>query len=167
VSDPDAPSDYALAAREPALWLSNAPTLRRAAALVHKEFAEAVENGWQAHPLPEEQLHLMGPYMLLSGMAIENVLKGILILRRPHIASDLALSRKGWTGTARGGHALELMADEARRRSYLRSGTFFSASSCSWSGAVDIQFRSRPQPSPLKRRRMAGWLGNSCPRILR
>jgi hypothetical protein len=49
--------------------------------------------------------------MLLSGMAIENILKGVLILRDPTIASDTALSTRGWPG-GKGGHALERMAEE-------------------------------------------------------
>jgi hypothetical protein len=105
------PSDFARTAREPGSWLSQATTLSRAAALVYDDLDEAIRDRRLAQPASRERRLLMGPFMLLSGMAIENLLKSVLILRDPSIATNTAILKNKWPGR-KDGHGLEQMAED-------------------------------------------------------
>ena len=109
LSDSESASEYADAAREPGLWLSQAKTLHRAAALVHDDLHEAIRDRRLARDTRQVKLLLMGPFMLLSGLAIENVLKAVIVQRDPSIVSDTGISKGAWPG-GKDGHALEEMA---------------------------------------------------------
>jgi hypothetical protein len=85
--------------------------LWRAAGAVHREFAHHFADKRSWHAAPEEDLFLFGPYLLLAGMAVENLLKGVLLQRRPTLVRDGRVARSGWSGGG-GGHNLRAMARE-------------------------------------------------------
>lgn len=114
MSDLESPTDFARIARDPGVWLSQATTLRRAAALVYEDLDEAIRDRRLAQPATRERRLLIGPFMLLSGMAIENLLKGVLILRDPSIATDTTILKEKWPGR-NDGHGLDQMAKEVAR----------------------------------------------------
>jgi hypothetical protein len=99
-----------LAAREPSLWLGHARRLWRAADAVHREFAHALADRHTLREAWDEDRMLFGPYLLLSGMAIENLLKAALLQRRPELVRDGQLVKSGLGGG--GGHNLTVMARE-------------------------------------------------------
>ena len=104
-------ADFEVAAREPSLWLGHARQLWRAAQAVHREFAHHFADLRSLADAPDEDVALSGPYLLPSGMAVECLLKGVLLRRRPELVRDGHLARSGWPGR-RGGHDLAAIAGE-------------------------------------------------------
>jgi hypothetical protein len=63
-------------ARKPRSWLLYAQALKKAADLVRNQFDEEDKDHTAS-------AHLAGIHMFLAGLAIENLLKGTLILKHP------------------------------------------------------------------------------------
>jgi hypothetical protein len=110
MTDPSQRADFEIAAREPSLWLGHARRLLRAADAVHQEFAHVYADPYAQRDAPDDDLFLCGPYLLLAGMAIENMLKAVLLQRRPELVRDGQLTKAGFGGG--GGHNLSAMARE-------------------------------------------------------
>jgi hypothetical protein len=96
-------------ATDPAAWLEHARTMRLAAEPILQRFLEIRETPQVDDGIRLEKLAYVRAYMLLTGIAFENLLKGIAAARglasaRPDFALDQSLS-----GT-RGGHGLTGMA---------------------------------------------------------
>ena len=110
MSDLSQQHDYELAAREPSLWLGHARRLGHAAGAVHREFEHVYADHRALRDAWDEDRLLFGPYLLLSGMAIENLLKAALLQRRPELVRDGQLTKSGLGGGS--GHNLTVMARE-------------------------------------------------------
>lgn len=112
MSDPHT-YEYELLGRDPHAWVRRAHTLLQAEELVLVPLSNTFPGGTtRDHPTRRRDQFLMEPYLLLSGYAIELLLKAVLLVRRPEIVVDGTLLSKAWTGKGTG-HALQRLADEA------------------------------------------------------
>jgi hypothetical protein len=97
--DPEDKSAYELTGQEPHAWLMEATQLKRAADLVRQELMKvfaAFPQGFTAHSRPPfEDISLFKSYMLLSGLALENLAKGILIGRNSTVVTPETFTLKG------------------------------------------------------------------------
>ena len=91
----DRRADYVVVASEPESWRRNAHTLRRAADSVYASMAPAMSAAVRGEDAPDDELFLTGPYLMLSGMAVENLLKGVLVRRGAEIVEGGQLRRLG------------------------------------------------------------------------
>jgi hypothetical protein len=78
---------FELAGRECGHWLSRANALKRGADLILDELNKSLAI-YPYGRAPYEELALFLPYMLLSGYALENLMKGILVEKNPSIVSN-------------------------------------------------------------------------------
>lgn len=104
---------FRLGALTPAVWVLWARRLRRSADLVFQQYCSdlrAMEDG--KSPLELDDLELSGCATLLYGLAMENLLKAIVIQAKPEQAIAGSKLRK-WPG---GGHDLLLLCKEAQVR---------------------------------------------------
>jgi hypothetical protein len=89
--DPEDKSVYEVTGQAPDAWLMEATFLKRAADLVRLELTKvftAFPDGFTAHRRPPfEDIALFNPYMLLSGLAFENLTKGIIVGRNPGVVT--------------------------------------------------------------------------------
>src|SRR5947209_6346200 len=84
-ADPAAHADFDAAGREPSLWVNHARRLLRAANAVRRELPSHLAALRGVDGAPDDELVPFGPYLLLSGLAIENLLKAVLVQRRPDL----------------------------------------------------------------------------------
>ncbi len=149
VSDSDdTKSTFEIIARSPHAWLMAAKQLKRAADLIRQELTKvlAVYPRRRAH---YEDLARFKSYRLLSGLAIENLVKGILGGRNPGVVSPdkFDLSR---IACSKGGHDLLKLAQQAaptlsddERDILARLATFVI-----WAGKYPIHLRSTETVHP-------------------
>jgi len=107
----DTKSTFEILGQSPHVWLSSATQLKRAADLVREELKKILS----VYPRGRarfEDLQLFNSYMLLAGLALENLTKGILIGRNPSIVSSVNLDLKLLVNT-KGGHDLFRLAQQA------------------------------------------------------
>jgi hypothetical protein len=116
VSTPDqARQSFAVQNTDPGAWYELARTLRIAAEPLQRSFFEIAHTSPNIEGINLKQLAYSRGYMLLTGLAFENVLKAVALFRQ---RSDL-MKKKG-------GHGLVEMAKELapglapRERDYLR-----------------------------------------------
>src|SRR5215211_6633807 len=107
----DAKSSFESIGQSPHVWLSSATQLKRAADLVREELKKIL-SVYPRGRVHYEDLVLFNSYMLLAGLALENLTKGILIGRNPNIVSPLNLNLK-LLGNSKGGHDLSKLAQQA------------------------------------------------------
>ncbi|MDT5124243.1 MAG: hypothetical protein QOC96_3725 [Acidobacteriota bacterium] len=99
---------FEVAGRESYLWLSTANHLKRGANLILVELNKSLA----VYPYGRasyEELTLCLPYMLLSGYALENLIKGILIGRNPSIIDNGSFNRDMIKGAKDGHISLEMI----------------------------------------------------------
>jgi hypothetical protein len=95
MSDPnDTKSGFELVGGEPHAWLIEAKQLKRAADLVLPELREIFSVSPQGRPRFEDA-KLFNSYMLLAGLALENLAKGILVKRNPGVVTQDKFILKG------------------------------------------------------------------------
>jgi hypothetical protein len=104
-------ADYEGAAREPALWVGNALTLSRAAQLILPTALDALTRDRGGGGSEHRDAFLFGPYMLLSGMAVENLLKAIHLQRHPELVQDGRIVPRAWPGAPHGHDLVALMRE--------------------------------------------------------
>jgi hypothetical protein len=107
----DAKTTFELIGQSPHVWLSSATQLKRAADLVREELKKIL-SVYPRGRARYEDLVLFNSYMLLAGLALENLTKGILIGRNPNIVSRVNLDLK-LLGNSKGGHDLSKLAQQA------------------------------------------------------
>ncbi len=90
-------------ARSPYTWRQSALQLKRAAELIDAELAVIIEESRYSRPRYED-LKIFNSYMLLAGLALESLAKGIWIGRNPTVVVDGKLSIKSMAGL--GGHGI-------------------------------------------------------------
>lgn len=94
---------FEIVGRDPGSWLLSAKTLKVSADLILAEVTKTIET---YHPLgraPGEKQFQILSYMLLAGLALENLVKGILIARNPELITehlDTTLGRHNLVGLA-------------------------------------------------------------------
>lgn len=102
MSTPDqAQESFALQSTDPAAWYELARTLRIAAEPIQHRLFEIAEISQNIEGIRLRKLGYVRAYMLLTGLAFENLLKAIALLRHQSI-KDL---------NQRGGHGLVAMAE--------------------------------------------------------
>jgi hypothetical protein len=89
--------------RDPQRWLAQANQLRMSAGVIEVELQDVMERIRFEQGLDEPFLAFLKSFMLLSGLAIENLIKGILLVRNP---STLSREVKGLLGQKKGGHGI-------------------------------------------------------------
>jgi hypothetical protein len=99
MSDPDtSKSVFELVGQGPDAWLMEARLLKRTADLVCQELRKvfiAFPEGFTAHRRPPfEDIALFKNYMLLSGLALENLTKGIIVGRKPTVVTPETFNLK-------------------------------------------------------------------------
>lgn len=99
---------YARIAGEPSLWHSQATYLLRAADAAYREFGHHFADLAAVNDAPDEDVFLFLPYLFLGGLAIENMLKGVLIQRNPQLVRDGRLHTKEMGGGVDGHDLLGL-----------------------------------------------------------
>src|SRR5262245_34905915 len=102
MSNPDtSKSVFELTGQAPDAWLMEATVLKKAADLVRTELTKvftAFPHGFTTHRRPPfEDMALCGPYMLLSGLALENLIKGIIVGRNPRVVTATTFALKNHT----------------------------------------------------------------------
>lgn len=93
-----APVDFARRQIDPGAWFSVARSLQLASLVLWHELKPTLD-AWkkkgtiaEADALP---LRLRGPYAMLAGMTIENMLKGLIVQRTPRSARQDLFPKKG------------------------------------------------------------------------
>jgi hypothetical protein len=94
MSDPDNKSVFEILGQEPHSWLMEATLLKRAADLVRQELTKMFAAFPHGSP-PYEDIALCKSYMLLSGLALENLAKGIIVGRNPGVVTPDTFNLKG------------------------------------------------------------------------
>jgi hypothetical protein len=94
MSDPDNKSTFEIVGQEPHAWLMEATQLKRAADLVGQELAKKLAVSPYGRPRYED-IVLFKSYMLLSGLALENLAKGIIVGRNPGVVTPDTFNLKG------------------------------------------------------------------------
>jgi len=107
----DTKSTFEILGQSPHVWLSSATQLKRAADLVREELKKIL-SVYPRGRARYEDLVLFNSYMLVAGLALENLTKGILIGRNPSIVSSVNLDLKSLVNT-KGGHDLSKLAQQA------------------------------------------------------
>ena len=107
----DTKGPFEIVAQSPHAWLMAATQLKRAVNLVHQELRKvlAVYPDGRAQ---YEDLALFKSYMLLSGLAIENLVKGVLVGSNPGVVSPGKFDLNQLAGS-KGGHGLLKLAQQA------------------------------------------------------
>src|SRR5690348_16349240 len=100
----DTKSTFELIGQSPHAWLSSATQLKRAADLVREEL-KRILSVYPYGRAAYEDLVLYNSYMLLAGLALENLTKGILIGRNPSVVGPDRLDLK-LLANSKGGHDL-------------------------------------------------------------
>jgi hypothetical protein len=116
------------AAGNPAAWLASAESLWRAASAVRREWEEDMRRlreagfrreaagpaGWLAF-LNDTQLRPMvgQVFMLLAGLAVENLLKGLAVARKPELVQPRSNNPRRLFDWAGSGHVSRRLAQEA------------------------------------------------------
>lgn len=93
----DHETDFQISGREPLMWLGSAKRLRRAADLLVPEITEILRQ-YGHRGARSEEVFLVFPYLMLCGMAVENLLKGILVAGDPGVVEPDRLNLKAWGG---------------------------------------------------------------------
>lgn len=92
-----------------ASWALNARRLKRSGDLVLEANNNALERMMDSTPLPSDiDTEIAGCAMLLYGLSLENLIKGVIIANNPSLASRTAAPR--WRGN---GHELTQLFDQA------------------------------------------------------
>jgi hypothetical protein len=86
-------SDFQITGREPLMWLEQARRLKEAADAVGAKSPDAIER-FQRND--RERMFIVYPFPMLAGMAIENLLKGILVGRNPEVVQRDRLNAREW-----------------------------------------------------------------------
>jgi hypothetical protein len=105
----DLEETYKTIGRDPQAWLALAQELKMSAEAIYPHLENALSLPPSFPGIQEKRFAYIHSYMLLNGLAFENVLKGIFIGRDPALATREKISRGILT---RGGHGI---ADGARR----------------------------------------------------
>jgi hypothetical protein len=100
----DTKSDFEIVGQEPHAWLMEATQLKRAADLVRQELTKIFAVSPQGRPRYEDAV-LFNSYMLLAGLALENLAKGILVGRNSGVVTPDMFNLKG--------HNLQQLAQQA------------------------------------------------------
>ena len=99
---------FEVAGRECGHWLSRANALKRGADLILDDLNKSLAI-YPYSRAPYEELALFLPYMLLSGYALENLVKGILVEKDPSIVSNGEFNRTLVKGSKDGHISLEMV----------------------------------------------------------
>lgn len=95
-----------------AFWALNAQRLKQSGDLVFNAYASDVEKLFKGvSPLELENLEISHCAMLLYGLSIENLVKGVIIESDPSLISNGKLGK--WPGGGEGGHDLIGLFKEA------------------------------------------------------
>ena len=89
-------TDFQITGREPLMWLNSAAHLRRSAELLQPAIDDAVAAFQSGED--RDEIFIAYPCLMLRGMALENVYKGILVAREPSAVKPDRLDLSGWTG---------------------------------------------------------------------
>lgn len=144
-------SDFEIIGQSPHLWLSSAKHLKKAADIICDELVKTLASySSSSTRIPYDEIVLFKSYMLLAGLSLENLAKGILIGRNPNIVNSNELDRK-LLGKSKGGHdlvatlmqkiSLELLPSEIDVVSRL---TKFVV----WAGKYPIHFKADQNTQP-------------------
>lgn len=155
-------------ARQPYLWISSAEVLKDSADLVLARFRTALE---RAAPEREDTkidlgISLFPVYMMLVGLAVENLLKGVLISKDHSLVEGGRL--KKWGGS---GHDLTKLASDARLPLTNEEKELLArvAEFVRWAGKYPLPYSSRvqaPYPIPIDGYDdLARWEVSDPPRI--
>ena len=99
-------------AESPAIWALSARRLKHSADLIFDAYEiDLQQMARNASPLEFNNLEVAGAATLLFGLAVENLLKAIIITREPKTVEDGRL--RDWPGN---GHELILLAEKANIR---------------------------------------------------
>ncbi len=105
----EAEETFEIAGKDAQRWLAQARQLRISADIIKRELQNEIPIMSVAPEADERFLALMKSFMMLTGMAIENLMKGVLIGRDPSLVNQLLISDKL---LPRGGHGISQRAKE-------------------------------------------------------
>jgi hypothetical protein len=99
---------FELLGNDPLSWLEEARGLKLSADIIQNELINVLPLSQNLPGIREKKLALVPSYMLLTGFAFENAIKGILVAKNPGLTKDGRLSDSAWK--ARGGHGISTFA---------------------------------------------------------
>lgn len=134
--------EFQTTGQEPGIWLGEAQQLKRAADVVLAELNEILS----VYPYGRasyEDLSLFKAYMLLSGIALENLVKGILVCRDPSIVGNDKVDKVRWKGSSHGHDLAELAKQTGIAFTLDEKGLFRRLSTfVVWGGRYPIPIKS-------------------------
>lgn len=105
----EAERTFEIGAKDPQSWLNQAKQLKMSADVIEAELRNEIPVMLLTIGTNERFLALMKSFMMLNAMAIENLMKGILIGRNPSLVTHESMSA---TILPRGGHGISRRANE-------------------------------------------------------
>ena len=90
-------TEFQISGREPMMWHGSARRLRFAADLIGQALPEILAS-YRTDDCRGDDIFVIYPYLMLCGMALENLLKGILVSRNPGSIEPTRINRGLWRG---------------------------------------------------------------------
>jgi len=100
---------YAFVGQDALGWLEYATTLKLSADVILQELIRISPQPQVRTGVRERKLAYVRSFMLLTGLAFENLIKGILIARQPSLVDKQKLNTKLWS-SVRKGHGISTLA---------------------------------------------------------
>ena len=110
-NDHELDSLYELVGQDAQAWLEQAKKLKLSADVIRAELSEVLRLSPHVDIVRIKQLGYIESFMMLTGLAFENLIKGIDIAQNPTRVTNRKLDTRGWS---RGGHALSDYAQKAK-----------------------------------------------------
>ena len=107
----DLDRQYEIAGQDAQGWLEQARKLKYSADVIRVAFLAIKERSATIDDVRVKQLAYLDAYMMLTGFAFENLIKGIDIAANPQRVANRKLNTKGWQ---RGGHSLSEYASTVK-----------------------------------------------------
>jgi len=99
---------FKLVGSDPWAWQRRARHLKIAADAMLEKLNDTVDSENITQDLIDKQVAYLNSFMLLIGLAFENLIRGITIARNPALIDEQKLSGKEWN--VRGGHGIAVLA---------------------------------------------------------
>ena len=89
-------------------WERRARHLRIAAEAMLERLNETISSDEVTQEIIDKQVAYLNSFMLLTGYAFENLIRGIIVAQNPDLINDEKLSNKEWN--VRAGHGISVLA---------------------------------------------------------
>ena len=102
---------YELIGNDAMGWLEQAITLKLSADIILKELLAVLPQSQVVPGIREKKLACIRSFMLLTGLAFENLIKGIFVARYPNLVSKQKMDTALWSAI-RKGHGISTLAKQ-------------------------------------------------------